>query len=73
VISHDKKIAAVSNNGQSTQTLDLIDLSSQQKIDSIEIPKSWYGLAFSSDDNTLYASGGHDNMIRTYSIKNGKL
>ncbi|AQX51270.1 bifunctional YncE family protein/alkaline phosphatase family protein [Elizabethkingia anophelis] len=73
VISHDKKIAAVTNNGQSTQTLDLIDLSSQQKIDSIEIPKSWYGLAFSSDDNTLYASGGHDNMIRTYSIKNGKL
>ena len=32
VISHNKKFAAVSNNGQSTQTIDLIDLSSQQKL-----------------------------------------
>jgi len=73
VISHNKKLAAVSNNGQSTQTIDLIDLSLQRKIDSIEIPKSWYGLAFSSDDNTLYASGGHDNLIRIYKIKDGRM
>ena len=73
VISHNKKFAAVSNNGQSTQTIDLIDLALQRKIDSIQIPKSWYGLAFSSDDNTLYASGGHDNMIRIYKINGGKI
>ncbi|SPZ83720.1 YncE family protein [Sphingobacterium multivorum] len=73
VISHHKKLAAVSNNGQSTQTIDLIDLASQRKIDSIAIPKSWYGLAFSSDDNTLYTSGGHDNMIRIYKINGGKI
>jgi len=73
VISHNKKWAAVTNNGQSTQTIDLIDVGQQKKADSIVIAKSWYGLAFSSDDNVLYASGGHDNMIKTYSVKKGKL
>ncbi|WEK70514.1 MAG: bifunctional YncE family protein/alkaline phosphatase family protein [Candidatus Chryseobacterium colombiense] len=73
VISHNKKWAAVTNNGQSTQTIDLIDIEHQKKTDSTIIAKSWYGLAFSSDDTVLYASGGHDNMIKTYSVKKGKL
>ncbi|UMQ42395.1 bifunctional YncE family protein/alkaline phosphatase family protein [Chryseobacterium sp. Y16C] len=73
VISHNKKWAAVTNNGQSTQTIDLIDIEHQKKTDSAVIAKSWYGLAFSSDDTVLYASGGHDNMIKTYSVKKGKL
>lgn len=73
VISHNKKWAAVTNNGQSTQTIDLIDIEHQKKTDSTVIAKSWYGLAFSSDDTVLYASGGHDNMIKTYSVKKGKL
>jgi tricorn protease-like protein len=71
VISHNKKWAAVTNNGQSTQTIDLIDIEHQKKTDSTVIAKSWYGLAFSSDDTVLYASGGHDNMIKTYSVKKG--
>lgn len=73
VISHNKKWAAVTNNGQSTQTIDLMDIEHQKKTDSAVIAKSWYGLAFSSDDTVLYASGGHDNMIKTYSVKKGKL
>ncbi|WP_228424204.1 bifunctional YncE family protein/alkaline phosphatase family protein [Chryseobacterium geocarposphaerae] len=73
VISHNKKWAAVTNNGQSTQTIDLMDIEHQKKTDSSVIAKSWYGLAFSSDDTVLYASGGHDNMIKTYSVKKGKL
>lgn len=73
IISHNKKWAAVTNNGQSIQTIDLIDVEQQKKTDSMLIAKSWYGLAFSSDDNTLYASGGHDNMIKTYDVKKGKL
>ena len=73
VISHDKKLAAVTNNGQSTQTIELIDIAQQKKTDSIVIAKSWYGLAFSSKDDLLYVSGGHDNMIKIYAVAKGKL
>ncbi|MDF2191871.1 bifunctional YncE family protein/alkaline phosphatase family protein [Paraflavitalea sp. CAU 1676] len=73
VISHNKKLAAVTNNGQSTQTIELVDIVQKKKIDSIVIAKSWYGLAFGSKDDLLYVSGGHDNMIRIYSVLKGKL
>lgn len=73
VISHNKKLAAVTNNGQSTQTIELIDIAQKKKTDSIVIAKSWYGLAFSSKDDLLYVSGGHDNMVKAYAVNQGKL
>jgi YVTN family beta-propeller protein len=42
-------------------------------LNSIEIPKSWYGLKFSADEKFLYASGGNDNWILKYSLQNKKL
>ncbi|MGN6492600.1 MAG: bifunctional YncE family protein/alkaline phosphatase family protein [Agriterribacter sp.] len=73
VIGHKKKLAAVTNNGQSTQTIELIDIRRQKKTDSIVIAKSWYGLAFGSNDQSLYVSAGHDNMVKQYSIVENKL
>lgn len=73
VIGHKKKLAAVTNNGQSTQTIELIDIKRQQKLDSIVIAKSWYGLAFGSKDQSLYVSAGHDNMVKLYAINKNKL
>lgn len=73
VVSHNKKLAAVTNNGQSTQTIELIDIAQRKKTDTIIIPKSWYGLAFSSKDDLLYVSGGHDNMVRIYAVNKGRL
>ncbi len=58
----------VSNDGQSTQTLELIDVINQRVVDSVVIPKSWYGLKFSDDGNYLYASGGNDNRILLYGV-----
>ena len=72
-ISHNKKWLAVTNNGQSTQTIDLVDLKSGKRVDSIIIAKSWYGLAFSHNDQFIYASGGHDNRVNKYRIVNNKL
>lgn len=72
-VSPSSKYIAVTNNGQSTQTIELIDVAHQQKVDSMVIPKSWYGLQFSSDEKLLYVAGGHDNMIRIYSINKAKL
>jgi YVTN family beta-propeller protein len=73
VVSHNKKWLAVTNNGQSTQTIDLVDRKTGTRVDSIIIAKSWYGLAFSKNDQFLYASGGHDNHVKKYQIINSKL
>ncbi len=72
-ISSSQKYIAVTNNGQSTQTIDLIDALSKKRLDSVIIPKSWLGLRFSADEKYLYASGGNDNRILKYSIINQKL
>ncbi|MBO9618077.1 MAG: bifunctional YncE family protein/alkaline phosphatase family protein [Niabella sp.] len=67
------KWAAVTNNGQSTQMIQLINTVSDKVSDSIIIPKSWGGLVFSDDEKSLYASGGNDNWVLQYAIRNGKL
>jgi YVTN family beta-propeller protein len=72
-ISSSKKWVAVTNNGQSVQSIQLIDTKTEKELDNVLIPKSWYGLKFSNDENFLYASGGNDNMILKYAIRNNKL
>ena len=73
VPSHDKNFMVVTNNGQSKHSIFLIDLKKDRVIDSVIVPKAWYGLAFSDDDKTIFASGGHDNKILKFEIVNGKL
>ena len=73
VISPTGKYAAVSNNGQSTQSITLIDPTTQTILDDVKTAKSYYGLAFSADEMTLYASGGNDNKILIYNIIDNKL
>ena len=73
VVSPSKKYLAVTNNGQSVQSLQLIDAKSEKVLHSEVIPKSWYGLHFSADEKYLYASGGNDNWILQYAITNKKL
>ncbi|NMC36837.1 MAG: bifunctional YncE family protein/alkaline phosphatase family protein [Bacteroidales bacterium] len=72
-VSPDKRLAAVTNNGQSTQTIELINLKKGNSVFSIEIGKSWLGLAFSDNGKYLYASGGNDNIIIRYSVRKNKL
>jgi len=72
-ISRTGRYMAVTNNGQSTQMIQLVDTKTERVTDSVEIGKSWYGLAFSSDERTLYVSGGHDNWIVRYAVDGGKL
>ncbi len=72
-LSPSKKLAAVTNNGQSDQTIQLIDVEHELILDSIIIGKSWLGLTFSGDGKYLYASGGNDNIIIRYSVLNNRL
>jgi len=73
VVSSKGKFMAVTNNGQGRQSLTLIDPTSKQIVHEVEIKKSWYGLAFNSDETRLYASGGNDNMILIYDLANSQL
>jgi DNA-binding beta-propeller fold protein YncE len=67
-VSASGKYVAVTNNGQSTQTLQLISVGEEKVLDTVIIPKSWLGLKFSADDKFLYASGGNDNFIGKYAV-----
>jgi YVTN family beta-propeller protein len=73
VLSRNGKMMAVTNNGQSTQSIQLFDVQKEKLLDSVTIAKSWYGLKFSADSKSLYASAGNDNMILKYSINNNRL
>lgn len=72
-VSRSKKYLAVTNNGQSVQSLQLIDVASETILDNVVIPKSWLGLKFSADEKYLYASGGNDNRVLQYAVQHNKL
>ena len=72
-VSRSKKLLAVTNNGQSTQTIQLINPATEKILDNIEIAASWYGLKFSDDEKSLYVSGGNNNWIIQYAIIKNKL
>lgn len=72
-VSKSKRLMAVTNNGQSTHSIQLIDPTTEKELDRLIVPKAWYGLKFSTDEKSLYASGGNDNWILKYSITNYKL
>src|SRR5690349_22281127 len=64
-VSPSKRLIAVTNNGQSVQSIQLIDAAKEKLLSQVVIPKSWYGLCF-LDEQNLYASGGNDNWILHY-------
>ena len=72
-VSPSKKYLAVTNNGESTQTLQLIDAINDKVLDKVDVAKSWYGLKFSADEKFLYASGGNNNCILKYAVSKNKL
>lgn len=72
-VSRSQKLIAVTNNGQSVQSIHLINPKTEKVLDNVVIKKSWYGLKFSNDEKFLFASGGNDNRILKYAILNNKL
>lgn len=72
-VSPSGKLAAITNNGQSDQSIQLVDIKKGIVTDTRIIGKSWLGLAFSGNGRFLYASGGNDNLIIRYGIKKKKL
>jgi YVTN family beta-propeller protein len=72
-VSPSGKLIAVTNNGQSVQSIQLIDANKGKMLDAAIVPKSWFGLKFSGDGKKLYVSAGNDNQVLIYRIKDKKL
>jgi len=72
-VSPSGHLLAVTNNGESDQSIYLIDAFRHKTLDTIVIREAWLGLVFSKDGQNLYASGGNKNIIIKYSVKNNKL
>ncbi|HVZ56279.1 MAG TPA: bifunctional YncE family protein/alkaline phosphatase family protein [Chitinophagaceae bacterium] len=68
-VSPTGRFLAVTNNGQSTQSIQLIDAARNRVISTVVIPKSWLGLKFTRDGKSLYAGGGNDNRILRYAVE----
>lgn len=75
-LSPDGKRLLVTNNGQGTQSLQLVDPANHEVNQTIayKSPESLYmGLAWSPDGTKAYASAAANAKIRTYSLAAGKL
>jgi YVTN family beta-propeller protein len=72
-VSRSHHYAAVTNNGQSNQTIQLLDARDDRELDKVFVSKSWGGLVFSDDEKYLYASGGDNNWVVRFSVIDNKL
>ena len=72
-LSSSGKLLAVTNNGQSTQSIQLIDVARARVLDSVGIPSSWLGITFADNDQSLYVSAGNKNQVWKYRIVRQKL
>lgn len=72
-VASSGKMLAVTNNGESDQSIQLVDLEKGVVLDSLPVGKAWIGLTFSDDSKILYASGGNDNWILKLSVHNNRL
>ena len=72
-VSPSEKLAAITNNGESIQTIQIVDIKRGIVTDSVIIDKSWLGLTFSDNGKYLYASGGNDNIIIRYGVRKKRL
>lgn len=72
-VAPNKRWMAVTNNGQSVQSLQLVDLQTNKIASSVVIPRSWYGLKFGADSKTLYASAGNNNQVLIYTVQQAGL
>ncbi len=72
-VSPNRQYAAVTNNGVSQQSIQLIDLQKQVVLCTAPVSHAWFGLKFSDDGKNLYASGGNKNQIYKYWITHDTL
>ncbi|MBI1189134.1 MAG: beta-propeller fold lactonase family protein [Tepidisphaera sp.] len=64
----DGKTAAILHSGNGTHEVITVNLASRDIVARVVVPESFYGLTFSPDGSTLYASGGEYDLIHTWRV-----
>ncbi len=72
-ITSNGEFAAVTNNGNGKQTIDLIDLKNKKRMQQIDVGTAWLGLYFEKKKPYLYVSGGNNNIIIRFQLINDQL
>ena len=75
-LSPDGKTMLVSNDGQGTQSLQVVDTATSKVVQTLEYtsPKALFvGLAFSPDGSKAYAGGGGQQVVHAYDVQAGRL
>jgi YVTN family beta-propeller protein len=75
-MSPDGNTLLFSNNGQSTQSLIVVDRKSGKVIQTLEYQKPealYLGVTYSPDGKHVYASAGNNNKIRVYDVEEQRL
>jgi YVTN family beta-propeller protein len=72
VLSRDGRYLLVTTNGNGAQTIEVIDLNANKSVQTIEVKKSWLGLAFAADGKRFFVSGGDDNEVMLYDFAAGR-
>ena len=69
----DGRHALVATSGFNAHELTLIDLQSKDIKQTETVRQSWFGLALSPNEETLWWSGGGGAMLHPFNVKDGKL
>jgi YVTN family beta-propeller protein len=70
-LSPDEHFLAVTHAGMSKPQVMLVDLKLKKVVQSVALKDSWLGIVFHG--NTLYVSGGNQNCVYTFDLRNGML
>jgi YVTN family beta-propeller protein len=74
--SPDGRYLAITHSGVGKNEIVITELSPKGEdkvVSRVEMNNLWYGLAWSSDGNKLYASGGKDDILYAFDFKDGYL
>ncbi len=75
-LSPDGSLLVVSNDGQGTQSLQVVDTATSTVVQTIEYKRPaglFMGVAFSPDGKRVYASGGGQQKIHVYDVAGDRL
>jgi hypothetical protein len=64
---------AILHAGYGEHEVMIVDLQHQKRVTRVSIPQTFYGLCFSPDGRTLFASGGESEVVHSYQFQDGLL
>ena len=67
------KFAAVLHSGYGPHVVSVVDLAAAKVVSHVRLPRTFYGLCFTPDGESLLVSGGEDNVVYRFHFTGGRL